>query len=64
MLDRFWELQKLINKAIEDDNENLIEKYGDEQDECVKKMSDKEYKELLSKPLPVMYKNYIKKLRG
>lgn len=63
MIEKFWSLQKEINKATDEGNNNLIEKLGNEQDECIKKMTQEEFENIMSKPLPNEYKNYIKKLR-
>ena len=49
---------------MEEENENLIDKFGDEQDEIVKKMTDEEFKTILNEKLPNEYKAYIKRLRN
>lgn len=63
MIERFWQLQKLINQATDNNNQELIDKYGDEQDECIKQMSDDEFNQILKEKLPNAYKNYIINLR-
>ena len=64
MIEKFWKIQRKINKAMEEENENLIDKFGDEQDEIVKKMTDEEFKTILNEKLPNEYKAYIKRLRN
>jgi len=64
MLEKFWEIQKEINKAMDTENDELESKLGDEQDEIVKAMNDAEFKELLKADIPSAYKDYIKRIRG
>jgi len=65
MLKEFDEITKKISKLIlskGDDKE--ISELVKEQDEIVKKMSDDEADELLSRNIPGQYKAKVNKLRG
>lgn len=65
MLKEFDEISQKISKLIlskGDDGE--ITKLVKEQDEIVKKLSDDEADELLSRNIPGQYKAKINKLRG
>jgi len=59
----FWQIQSEIEKAMESEDNNLIDILGDEQVDIVKQMNNDEFNELIKGDLPREYIDYIKKLR-